>query len=188
MGNGSSRDGSPVVAVVLLVAVAVLVLGGLYSLTALDFGPGGGESAPTVSESDGRLRLAADGSYSTVELTHVAGDTLDVSELELVVSAQSACGKSGRLVDLPAPGGDPRPASEYVRGDDIFDTSDDSLTGPIGEDNVTVDGTWPAGETAMFRIDGETCSLDPGNEIIVRISHTPTGAVLTQQRLTAESD
>ncbi|WP_324662348.1 type IV pilin [Haloarcula sediminis] len=187
MGNDSSRDTSPVVAVVLLVAVAVLVLGGLYSLTALDFGPAGDGSAPSVSESDGRLWLAGDGSYSTVELTHEAGDTLNVSELELVVSAQSACGKSGRLFDLPAPDGDLTPASAYVRGDDIFDTSDDAVTGPIGEDNVTVDGTWSAGETATFRIDSGACSLSPGNEILVRISHAPTGAVLTQQRLTAES-
>ena len=189
MGDDSSQGPSPVVGAVLLVAVAVVVIGGLYSITAIDFGPGGDGSTPVVSEADGRLLLDGNGStHSTVELTHRAGDNLTVTELELTVSAEGACGKSGRLVNLPAPGGDPSPASEYVRGDDIFETSDDSVTGPIGEDNVSVDGTWSPGETATFRLDGEACPLDTTNEIIVRIRHTPTNAVLTQLRLTAESN
>ena len=184
MDTGSSRGASPVVVLILLVAVAVVVLGGLYSLTAIDFGPGGNDSTPVVSAAEGRLQVGD--SYSTVELTHQEGDTLTVSDLELTVSAQAACGKSGRLVNLPAPDGDPSPASEYVRGDNIFDTADDSVTGPIGEDNTSVDGTWSPGETATFRIDSEACTLDPSDEIIVRLRHGPTDAVLTQQRLTAE--
>ncbi len=184
MGDDSSQGPSPVVGAVLLLAVTVVVLGGLYSITAIDFGPGGDESTPTVSAADGRLLLGGDGSYGTVELTHQEGDNLAVADLELAVSAQAACGKSGRLVNLPAPGGDPSPASEYVRGNDIFDTGDDSLTGPIGENNVT---TWAPGGTATFRIDTEACSLAPGNEILVRLRHAPTDAVLTQQRLTAET-
>lgn len=188
MGDDSSQGPSPVVGAILLVAAAVVVLGGLYSITAIDFGPGGDGSTPVVSEADGRLLLDGNGSTgSTVELTHQEGDNLTVSDLELTVSAEAACGSSGRLVNLPASDGDPSPASEYVRGDDIFDTSDDSVTGPIGEDNVSVDGIWSPGETATFRLDGGACPLDTTNEIIVRIRHTPTNAVLTQLRLTAES-
>lgn len=185
MKNGSSRGASTAVSVLLLVAVAVVVMVALYSVSAIDFGAGSDGSAPVVSEANGTLSIDDDGTENpVVELTHVEGDTLRVENLTLVVTAQAACGKSGRLVNLPAADGDPSPPSEYVRGDDIFDNSDDSLTGPIGEDNVTVDGTWSAGQTATFRLDGEACPLSTSNEVIVRIQHSPTTTVLAQLRLT----
>ena len=189
MSNGSPRAASTAVSVLLLVAGAVVVLVALYSVSAIDFGPGADASAPTVSDASGNLTIDDTGSANpVVELTHVEGDTLEVEDVELVVTAQAACGKSGRLVNLPAPDGDPSPPADYVRGDDIFDNSDDAVTGPIGEDNVTVDGTWSTGETATFRLDGEACPLDTSKEIVVRIQHSPTTTVLAQLRLTPSAD
>lgn len=185
MGQRSSRAVSSVLSTVLLVAV-VVVLAATVSVFVLDIGDGVESEAPVVSQSSGELRADAAGSDDqTVRLTHQVGDTLRVRNLEIAVDAERACGKSGRLVNLPAPGGDPQPTSTYVRGDDLFDNSANSVTGPIGEDGVTVDGTWSAGETATFRIANGACSLSPGERITVRVVHTPSGAVLIEQVLTA---
>jgi len=186
MGNSSSDGPSPVVALLLFAGIAVVVLAAVYSLSAINFGSQSDGTTPVISASNGSLQIDAEGSGNTVvRLTHQEGDTLSVENLTVAVSAQAACGKSGRLVNLPAPGGDPAPESEYVRGDDIFDNSENAVTGPIGEDNVTVNGTWSAGETVTFRIDSEACSIRSNNGIIVRVLHTPTDAVLFQHRLDA---
>ena len=90
-----------------------------------------------------------------------------------------AAGKTGRLVNLPAPGGDPVPESEYVRGDDLFDNSYNSVGGPIGE----AGGQWGPGATASFRIAGTPCQVDAGETITVRVVHTPTESVVIREIL-----
>jgi flagellin-like protein len=186
MGQHSPRAVASVLSTVLLVAV-VVVLAATVSVFAFDIGAGVDGEAPVVSQSSGTLSADVAGSNDQiVRLTHQAGDTLDVSNLEIAVDASTACGMSGRLVNLPAPGGDPQPTTEYVRGDDLFDNSANSVSGPIGEDGVTVDGRWSAGETATFRIANGACSLSPGDAITVRVVHTPSGAVLIEKTLTAQ--
>jgi FlaG/FlaF family flagellin (archaellin) len=177
-----SRAVTSTVAVVFLVAVTVVVAA---TVSATVFGVGSDlrRPGPTVAESSGDL--AADvtgGSDQTVTITHEAGDTLDVSEIEIAVRA---CGMQGRLVNLPAQGGDPNPTGEYVEGDDLFDNSFNAVTGPIGEDGRTVDGRWTAGETATFRIANGACSLAPGDRATVRVVHEPTGTVVIDETLTA---
>ena len=185
MGDAVSRGVTSVVSTVLLVAVTVVVAATL-SVFVLDVGDSVEQSAPVVSQSSGELRADVPGSDDqTVALTHVAGDSLRVANLELAVDARTACGKAGRLVNLPAPDGDPQPTSQYVRGDDVFDNSANSVGGPIGQDGVTVDGRWSAGQTATFRIANGECSLSPGDRITVRVVHTPSNAILIEQELTA---
>jgi len=185
MGQNVSRGVSSVISVLLLVAV-VVVVAATVAVFALDFGSDVEDTAPVVSQSSGELRSDVSGSNDqTVRLTHQAGDTFRVRNIHIVVDAQSACGKTGRLVNLPAPDGDLRPTEDYVRGDDIFDNSYNSVTGPIGEDDRVVDGKWSAGETATFRIASSACGLSTGSEITVRLVHTPTNAVMVKKRLTA---
>ena len=180
----TDRALSPAVGVVLLVGLAV-VLAATASATALGFADELTGTAPTVAQSSGAYeRYAAGGGRYTeqvIRITHEGGDTLTVADLELVVDASDACGKTGRLVNLPAEGDDPRPASEYVRGDDIFDNSANSVEGPIG----TGDGEWSAGETAQFRLAKRACSVDESDRLVVRIVHTPTGAVVVDQPIRA---
>lgn len=182
----TNRGVSSSVAVVLLVAVTVLVAA-TVAATAFGFGADLRQPGPVVAESSGRLVAdvtggPAGGSDQTVAITHEAGDTLDVSEIEIAVRA---CGMQGRLVNLPAQGGDPNPTGEYVEGDDLFDNSFNSVTGPIGEDGTTVDGRWTAGETATFRIANGACSLAPGDRATARVVHEPTGTVVIDETLTA---
>ena len=187
MTDDSARGVTSVVSTVLLVAVVVVVAATL-SVFVLDFGDDVETAAPVVSQSSGELRADITGDDDQiVRLTHQAGDTLRVADLQIAVDARTACGKAGRLVNLPAPGGDPQPTATYVEGDDIFDNSANSVSGPIGEDGRPVDGTWSAGETATFRIANGACSLDPGDPVTVRVVHTPSEAILIEKRLTASA-
>ncbi|MFT4930966.1 MAG: flagellin-like protein [Natronomonas sp.] len=176
----SSKAVSSVISTVLMVAL-VVILAATVSVFVLDLTGEGNQPAPIVKQSSGELIVQDNSSGGKINLTHVAGDSLTASNLEIVVNAEDPCGKSGRLVNLPAPGNDLRPTSEYVRGDDIFDNSWNSVDGPIGE----ADAKWEAGETATFRLASSECQLDSGDTIIVRVVHTPTNSIIIEETLTA---
>ena len=169
---------------VLLIAI-VVVLAATASVYVFGVTDGAPDPAPTVAQSTGQLVPQDGNDGGIVRITHRGGDTLRVADLEIVVDARTACGKVGRLVNLPASDGDPNPESEFVRGDDVFDNSANSVSGPIGEDGRTVDGEWSSGETATFRLAKSECTLAAGQTITVRVVHTPTNAVVIKQRLAA---
>ncbi|MFB6250934.1 MAG: type IV pilin [Halobellus sp.] len=181
MTSPSSRAVSSTIATVLLVAIVVTL-----AATISVFGFGNVEDlrspAPVVGESSGELVPQDGNSGGIVRITHLGGDTLQASNLEIVVDAEEACGKTGRLVNLPASGGDPRPEDEYEGGDYVFDNSYNSVSGPIGETG----GRWDAGETSSFRIAVSECGLDQGETIVVRVVHTPSNSVVIDETLTVE--
>jgi len=174
------RAVTSVVSAVLLVAV-VVVLVATISTYVFGLSERIEEPAPTVGQSSGELvRDVAGGDDQIVRLEHVAGDTLRIADLEIVVDATDACGKRGRLVDLPdnAVGyGTP----DAIEGDDIFD--DSSPDG--GQLDTSADGAWTAGETARFRLASSDCRLESGDSITVRVVHRPTGAVVVRETLVA---
>ena len=176
----SSRGVSPVISNILMVAI-VVVLAATVSVVAFGFAQETTQPGPIVGQSSGELMIQEGSDGGKVNITHIAGDTLSASNLEIAVDARDACGKSGRLVNLPASGGDPVPTSEYVRGDDIFDNSYNSIDGPIGQ----AGGKWTAGETATFRIALTECKLNRDETIVVQVVHTPTNSVAIKQTLTA---
>jgi len=186
--SATERALSPVVGVVLLVGLTLL-LAATVSATALGFADDLTGAAPTVAQSSGTYERYASGggryTEQVVRVTHEGGDTLTVADIALVVDASDACGKTGRLVNLPAEGDDPRPTSEYVRGDDVFDNAANSVEGPIGTGDVDDDGEWSAGETAQFRLATRACRVDAGDALVVRIVHTPTDAVVVDQPIRA---
>lgn len=182
------RGVTPVVGVVLLVGLTLL-LAASVSVAAVGVAGDLTNPAPTVSQASGEYdRYAAGGGRYTeqvIRITHEAGDTLTVSDLELAVDASDACGKAGRLVNFPIEGDDPRPASRYVRGDDIFDNSANSVEGPIGTGDVDDDGEWSAGETVQFRLSTSECPLASGEEVTVRVVHVPTESVVIKAPIRA---
>ena len=184
----TGRAVSPVVGVVLVVGITLL-LAATASATALGFADELTAPAPTVAQSSGTYERYASGggryTEQVVRITHGGGDTLSVADIAIVVDATDACGKTGRLVNLPAEGDDPRPTSEYVRGDDIFDNAANSVEGPIGTGDVDDDGEWSAGETAQFRLARRACRVDSGDRLVVRLVHTPTDAVVADQPIRA---
>ena len=180
MKTSPSRGVSPVISTVLLIAV-VLVLAASITVVMSGYAEQTRSPAPTVGQSSGELVADTAGSDDQiVRLTHIAGDTLTVSNLEIVVDATDACGKRGRLVNLPdnAVGyGTPN----AIEGDDIFD--DFSPDG--GQLDTSADGKWAAGETARFRLANTDCSLAPGDTVTVRVVHLPSESVVITETLKA---
>ena len=180
--SSSPRAVSPVIAIILMVAI-VVILAATVSVFALGFTENINKPGPIVGQSTGEL-VPQDGSDGgIVRLTHIAGDSLDVSKLEIVVEATCVGGKKqARLVNLPdnAVGfGSP----DSIEGPDpeIFD----SFSPEGGQLDTSADGTLSAGETATFRLKKGGCELNSGNTVTVRVVHTPTNSVVIEQTLTA---
>ncbi|MDY6776338.1 MAG: type IV pilin [Halobacteria archaeon] len=186
MPREDDRGVSPVIGVVLLVATVVLLAAGVFFSVS---GTASQLSQPKMARIEaGTLEAdeVCEGGYcdQTVRLRNVAGGDIDVSETEIVVELPNR--KSGRLVDLPS---DDRDLDdENVEGDDVFSQSALQAGGAITEGGSDTDGVWSSGETVRFRIkqSGDGMSLDPGDEVRVRVVDTASGTVIFSRSLTAE--
>lgn len=135
------RGLSPVIGVMLLVALAVLLSAsiGLMAPTL------GSEPPPTAT-----LTTAVDDENNRIAITHRGGETLRVSNLEVVVEIDGH-----KLRHQP-----PVP----------FFSAKGFESGPTGPFNSASDGSWRAGETAAFRIAGTNePTLGPDSSVTVRL-------------------
>ena len=176
--SSSSRAVSPVIANILLVAV-VVILAGIVSTFALGFIDGTNQPGPIVGQSSGDLMTQDGFDGGIVRINHVSGDTMRVSDMEIVVDASSACNKRSRIVNLPADSGQRITDSNYD-GDDIFD----QRFGSLPDGSALLSQEYSAGDVIVFRLDGE-CPLDSGDTVTVRVVHTPTNSVPIKITLTA---
>ncbi|RCU47651.1 type IV pilin [Haloplanus salinus] len=182
-GSGRSRASSTVIGNVLLIAV-VVVLAGTASAYVFGVTDGSPDPAPTVAQSTGELVPQAGNDGGIVRITHRGGDTLRVADIEVAVDATDACGKRGRLVDLPVDGfGGNAIGSSNIEGDDIFDERPSYLGGP--DPGALGQSTYTSDERLRFRIPERDCSIDDGARVTVRVVHTPTNAVVVERTLTA---
>ncbi|CQH64043.1 DUF1628 domain protein (plasmid) [Halobacterium hubeiense] len=182
MGS-SSRAVSPVIGNIFLVAIVVL-LAATISVFALGFADQVNQPAPIVGQSSGELVPQAGNDDGIIRITHVAGDTIQVSNMEVVVDASGACGKQGRLVDLPVSSGGNDIDQSNIEGDDIFDQRAygwDGVPGP----NAIHNSEYAPGDEIAFRIIGGACPITQGDEITVRVVHTQTRSVIIEETLTA---
>lgn len=164
--------------------VVVVILAATVSVFALGFTDEVKQPSPVVGQSSGEL-VPQDGSNDgIIRITHVAGDTIQVSNMEVLVDASDACGKQGRLVDLPVPSSGNDIDQSNIEGDDIFDQRAygfDAVPGP----NAIHGSKYAAGEEIAFRITGGSCSITQGDEITVRVIHLPTNSIVIKETLTA---
>ena len=175
-GPGSDASGqSRTIPVVMMAAITVALASGA-SAYLLGMEDGFGATAPTVGQADAVLESGADGDR-TVEIRHVAGEEVKVTDLEVVVDATDACDRRARLVDLPTDSF----GAENVEGDDIFT---DGSPG-AGALRASADGTWSAGAVIQFRLNAARCALDDGDTVTVRVVHVPSDAVLVGGELLA---
>lgn len=173
-----------------MVAV-VVILAAAVSAFALGFGQGLTDPGPNVAQTTGEFVPGA--STQKVRVTHVAGDSVDVENLEIVVRASGpGVDTEARLVDLPA--------------DDYFSTAigasniqqdksliDEGNSGDLNQIIVPADSnTWVAGDTIQFAINvGGADFREPPNrtgpaadELEVVLVHTPSNTVLSEQTFT----
>jgi len=162
----------------------VVILAATISMFALGFANEADRPGPIVGQSSGELVPQDGNDDGIVRINHIAGDTIQVSNMEVVVDASDACGKQGRLVNLPVPSSGNDIEQSNIRGDDIFDQRAygfDAVPGP----NAIHRSEYAAGDEIAFRITGGPCSIGQRDKITVRVVHTPTNSVVIEQMLTA---
>jgi FlaG/FlaF family flagellin (archaellin) len=178
---------TPVIGVILTVAI-VVVLAAVVGATVLGYSGLLQEPAPTVGSAKGDFTL---GSYDQkVTVTLIAGGPIETKNIEIAVDAtgvsEGKCPTQARLVNLPAAGGKFDPVNFDTTGGkkEIFSEGYGGVGGAIdGGDSATP--VWEAGEDIMFRIATGDCDLSSGDELVVRIVHTPTSSVIQEQTITA---
>jgi FlaG/FlaF family flagellin (archaellin) len=163
----------PVIAEVLLVGVVVVVGLVLITLT-LGLVEDVDSPAPVVSETSGVVAPTTDG--QTIEITHVAGDTVRLSNVEIVVDATAACGRQARIVDLPLDG------ERYLHPDNVTGAAILSTANRSAADydpGALLAERFAAGETIGLRL-ADSCSLSPGDEVTVTVVHRPRASIVSR--------
>jgi len=186
----NNRGVSSVIAVILMVAV-VVILAATVSVFAFGFVADLNEPAPNVAEASGEFEPGSDSDQQIVRVTHVTGDSVEVTELEIIVRASGpSLDTEARLVNLPADSYFSNAIdSSNVQGDNIIDTSNSAPNQVI----VPADSnTWSAGDTIQFRIKvGGADFREPpdrtgpaADKLEVIIVHTPSNAIIFEDAFT----
>jgi flagellin-like protein len=175
-----SRAVSPVISVILMVAVAV-ILAATISVFVLDLGEDIEEPAPTIGQSSGTLVGGSGNDDQVVRITHVAGDNVAVEDLEIVVDAPACSPSRARLTNFPVESG--AFGSENIEyGAALIDKSGDGARGVIEESSQN---TFESGESFAFRLNAGACGggLQSGDAVTVTVVHTPSNAIIIEKAL-----
>ncbi len=179
------RGISPVVGVVLMIAITVLLAGSVATIL-LGVGDVPDEPAPIIGESSGELEQQSGSSGGEVHITHVAGDDIAVENIEIAVDASDACGEHERLINLPE-----NDSNNAGRFDDTNVESgpiDDSIISGDYDDLGVLDSRttnqFTEGSSLQFRLASSECELDAGDEVIVRVVHVPSDSAIITRQLT----
>jgi flagellin-like protein len=173
---------SPVVGIMLMIAITI-VLGVtlIFFATAFEMQ----EPAPFVAHSSGELvrKEGADEYFEDqiVYIYHNGGDSVKMSEVEIVVDATKCCGMKARLVNLPVSKTESL-GNHTLGDDDLIDKSAPNF-GKCG--GAITKKYFGVGENLWFRINNGKCPLEKGDQITVKIIHTPTNTVIIEETLTA---
>lgn len=172
----TKRAVSPVISVILMVAITV-ILTATISIFALGFTENLDDPAPAVGQTTGEFVAGGDRDEQVVRITHVAGDSVAVEEVEIIVRASGpGVDSEAQLVNLPST------ASSRLLNENI-DGNDDLIDQRFGSAELIVDdGTdvWSAGETIEFRISVTTADFtesptyDDADDLEVAIVYTDT--------------
>ena len=189
----TNRAVSPVISVILMVAIAV-ILTATISVFVLGFTEDLNDPAPVVGQTSGEFVPGAD--EQEVLITHVAGDNVPVENIDIVVRATGpGVDSETRLVNLPAEGSDIN--SVNIEGDTGIISQGYGESGPsdpnqvIIEDYPTDNNMWDAGETIQFEINvGGADFREPPNrtgpeadelEVAVVYTDTESSAILFEE-------
>jgi len=172
------RAVSPVISVILMVAITV-ILTATISVFVLGFSEDSNDTAPVVGQTSGEFEPGSNSDQQIVRITHVAGDSVDVENIEIIVRASGpGVGTEARLVNLPGDGFFTGSlADSNINGnDDLIDQRSQSAQIIVVDDS----NTWAAGKTIEFRISVTTADFrdspryDDADELEVTIVYTGT--------------
>lgn len=141
-GGRSCRSIAPIAGVLALLVLTV-ALGAVVAIGVTSFDPGSGPSSTVVA-------VSAESTTNEIVLEHRYGETLDVTDLEIVVSIA----------------GEPLETQPPVP----FFQADGFRGGPTGPFNRRADSRWQVGESANFEIASTNePTMDPGDAVVVTI-------------------
>ena len=179
---GTTRAVSPVIGVVLMIAVTV-VLAGTVATFFVGADPGLRQPAPQVAQASADLDRQGEGvSGGTVTITHQGGDPVTVADIRVVVDTSDVAGCS---VDQATIENLPSTYSEFgQRGyadqnlangnsSPISQGTADSSWSP-GALHAETGGTFAAGDSFQFRIKKGNCQMKAEDTIRVTVVHEPS--------------
>lgn len=189
------RAVSPVISTILVVAI-VIVLAATISVFVLGFGENVRDPPPNIAQSNGEF-IEQDGySGGIVRVTHVAGDTVEIENIEILVDVSGRdCTAQDRIVNLPATNDIP---DGQAFTDDNFESNKTIISKGFPGGNLfgneqqwsaaalhtDTGDTMSAGQYFEFRIKGTSCPLSQGDQVTVRVVHLPTNSILIDEELT----
>ncbi|APW99200.1 type IV pilin [Halobiforma lacisalsi AJ5] len=179
------RGTSSVVGVVLLVAITVILAG---SVGVFVFSLGGTPSEPgpvagATADATFTLSGAASCDGEVVRLRHVAGDPVNVTDMEVTVRIRGG-EMEATLTNLPSE--DSSLDDDHVDGDtDVIDQS--GCAGGVIVDSSDDPPRWNSGSVVEFRVNHgpSTTDLESGDEIEILVTDTDAGTVVASETLTA---
>ena len=187
--NQQDRAVTPVISTILMVAI-VVILAATVSVFFLGVVEDVNEPAPNVADTTGEFVIDEEDAEDNqiVRITHIAGDSVDVENIEIIVRASGPdVDTEARLVDLPGDGFFTRSlADSNIDGnDDLIDQGFESARIIVVDDS----NTWTAGTTIEFRINTGVADFREGespeaDELEVLIVHTPSNAIISEQTFT----
>lgn len=178
----SNRGVSPVVGIVLLVALTTLLAS---TVGAFAFGFDPVEPGPHVTTSTETLVAYdhADGDREQrLRVRHEGGAPVNASALALVVTVERS-GERARISGIPVDANKLDAAN--VDGTPFLDLSHGEAVGSLSTAPPDVDGVWSAGDTLGVRIVSSAAALVPGDTVTVRVVHVPSGQTVARETLTA---
>lgn len=161
--DGDDRGVSPVIGVVLMVAITV-ILAAVIGTYVLDLGQ-------TVGDGGSRASLTVSGNANTdnVTIAHNGGDGLDAREMRILVEKANASGTESATYGAAAE------PSVLAVGDEARIT--------MGKDTDGVD--WPAGGTVEYTNDeDEFANLAPGDRVTVTVVDAVAQRVVYETTIT----
>ena len=187
------RAVTPAISSILIVAI-VVILAATVSVFALGFVDETQEPSPVVGQSTGDLEPVDSGDGGIITVTHIAGDSVEVENMEIVVDATDACGKRARVVNLPAS----FPSQSYpnnqfnndnFRGDNLLAQGAIPWFGQEEWDARllmdTDDNTFAAGDSFQLRIASGNCELAAGDQVHLDVVHVSSDSIIISKTLSA---
>ena len=190
-----NRAVTPVISTILVVAI-VVILAATVSVAFLGITENLAEPAPLISDTTGEFDAGSGGDRQIVRITHVAGDSVEVEDIEIIVRASgpdSDLPTEARLVNLPADvdgfcTNGRLTRSKNIEGDyDLIQEGCPNRNGPFPQVlQVITDAdsnTWSPGRTIQFQIRSDRADFSPGgeaDELEVIIVHTPSKAIISE--------
>jgi len=185
------RAVTPVISTILVVAI-VVILAATVSVAFLGITENLTEPAPLIADTSGEF-VPEDIQNDTdrvVRITHVAGDSIDVEDIEIIVRASGPGDNlpaEVRLVNLPADGFSgicptDRIQLRNLQGDKLIERG-------CAPNQVIVDSDsniWSSGRTIQFEIRSERADFsttggpNEANKLEVIIVYTPSNAIVSE--------